>query len=156
MSCEWPGELSEAIKAMRGQPLHWTIVGSGEPWLLDELKQLPHTRVTGPVSRAEVAQFYQEADVFILPTHSDGYALTQLEAAAYGLPVIASRHCGDVVEPGVTGLLLDDVSASEIQRSVMMFVDNPDKVQRFRRSTLERKYFTSGDLGNELLALTRV
>jgi glycosyltransferase involved in cell wall biosynthesis len=36
----------------------------------------------------------------ILPTLSDGFALTQLEALAYGCPVIASQFCGEVVTPG--------------------------------------------------------
>ena len=43
-----------------------------------------------------------EADVFVLPTLSDGFALTQLEAMAHDLPVIATLACGEVVEPGVS------------------------------------------------------
>ena len=52
------------------------------------------------------ARFYREADVFLFPTLSDGFGLTQLEAQAWRLPVIASRFCGDVVQDGVNGLLL--------------------------------------------------
>jgi len=53
--------------------------------------------------RSAVAGVYAEADVFVSPTLSDGFALTQLEAMAHDLPVIAALACGEVVEPGVSG-----------------------------------------------------
>jgi len=52
--------------------------------------------------------------VFLLPTHSDGFGLTQLEAQAWRLPIIASRQCGDVAQQGVNGYLLPEVSADAI------------------------------------------
>ena len=63
-----------------------------------------------PVTRKQAAEFYRDADVFILPTLSDGFAITQLEAQAHGLPVIASKNCGKVVENGVNGIILDEPS----------------------------------------------
>jgi glycosyltransferase involved in cell wall biosynthesis len=60
----------------------------------------------GSVPRSEVAAWYDQAEVFLLPTHSDGFALTQLEAMAHGLPVIATPACGEVVIDGVNGWLV--------------------------------------------------
>ena len=57
----------------------------------------------GAMPRSAVAGVYAEADVFVSPTLSDGFALTQLEAMAHDLPVIAALACGEVVEPGVSG-----------------------------------------------------
>jgi glycosyltransferase involved in cell wall biosynthesis len=58
---------------------------------------------------------YDRADVFILPTLSDGYAITQLEALARGLPVIASRHCGSAVVHGKNGWILPDLEPATIR-----------------------------------------
>ena len=65
-----------------------------------------------------MSKFYKEADVFILPTLSDGFGLTQLEAQSWKLPVIASRHCGEVVRDGENGVVLEEVSAAGDRRGV--------------------------------------
>jgi len=57
-------------------------------------------------NHAETARLYSEADLFVLPTISDGFALTQIEAMAFGLPVIATPNCGDVVTHGLDGLIV--------------------------------------------------
>ena len=99
-------------------PVVLDLVGGGDAGLLARAAALPNCRVYGPCRRSDAGRFYREADVFILPTFSDGFALTQLEAQAAGLPVIASRHCGDVVRDGVNGLLLDTVDAQSIRAAI--------------------------------------
>jgi glycosyltransferase involved in cell wall biosynthesis len=44
--------------------------------------------------------------VFVLPTVSDGFAITQVEAMAQALPVITTPNCGEVVTPGIDGLIV--------------------------------------------------
>jgi glycosyltransferase involved in cell wall biosynthesis len=60
----------------------------------------------GPITRDRASELYQSADLFVFPTLSDGFGVTQLEAMAHGLPVIATRNCGEVVEDGVNGLVV--------------------------------------------------
>jgi glycosyltransferase involved in cell wall biosynthesis len=60
----------------------------------------------GPITRDRAAEVYRSADLFVFPTLSDGFGVTQLEAMAHGLPVIATRNCGEVVEDGVNGLVV--------------------------------------------------
>jgi glycosyltransferase involved in cell wall biosynthesis len=62
--------------------------------------------VIGRISHSEAARHFSEADVFVLPTISDGFALTQLEAMSFGLPVITTPNCGDVVTHGSDGLMI--------------------------------------------------
>jgi len=85
---------------------------------------LPNVHFAGPLRRSEVMEAYRAADVFILPTLSDGYALTQLEALSYGLPVIASRHCGPAVEDGVNGLILPDLEPETIAATIVRFAES--------------------------------
>ena len=143
-------ELMEAIQKMQGEPVHWTIVGGGESLLLERLRSLPQTTVAGPILRGEVTNYYRNADLFILPTHSDGFAITQLEALAHGLPIVASNHCGEVIQHGVNGELLDNVASAEIVRTVRGFLGEPDKLLTYSRNTLTENSFTLEDLGKRM------
>lgn len=54
------------------------------------------------------APFYAMMDVLVLPTYREGFPNVPLEAAAMGLPVLATKvvGCVDAVEDGVTGTLV--------------------------------------------------
>lgn len=119
------GEVLEAARLMAGQPVEFHLVGPGGDQLKSRLQGLPNVFDHGPVARQQVHQHFAAADLFILPTHSDGFALTQLEAQAHGLPVIASRHCGDVVRDGENGLLLPEVSGAALAAAIGRYLDDP-------------------------------
>ena len=65
--------------------------------------RVPHRRRERHPGRAARARcggtgkLYRSADLFVIPTLSDGFAITQLEAMAHGLPVIATPHCAEVI-----------------------------------------------------------
>jgi len=65
---------------------HFLIVGDGprRPAKTANLSWIP------AVLQAEMPQIYQAADAFLLPSHSEGFPLSILEALATGLPVITS------------------------------------------------------------------
>ncbi len=75
----------------------------------------------GPVSRDRAAEWYRRSDVFVLPTLSDGFALTQLEALAHGLPVITTANCGRVVEPGRTGFIVPSRDPQVLADAILKF-----------------------------------
>ncbi|WP_437191429.1 glycosyltransferase family 4 protein [Planctomicrobium sp. SH527] len=161
-------ELLDAIAQTTHLPIEWTIVGGGNSELLDRLRTVTRTQssvsiqqqekpilssvhVTGSVPRGSTSTYYQNADVFILPTHSDGYALTQLEAASWGLPIIASRFCGKVVKHGVNGLILNDVTGKSIAESVSQLCLDPQLLHLFACNQQQHESCTLTDLGYELL-----
>jgi glycosyltransferase involved in cell wall biosynthesis len=60
----------------------------------------------GQVPRAQVRAEFEQADVFVLPTLSDGFALVHLEAMACGVPVVTTPSCGSTVRDGRDGHLV--------------------------------------------------
>jgi glycosyltransferase involved in cell wall biosynthesis len=57
---------------------------------------------------SNVALYYSLADIFVLPSHSEGSPNALLEAMSAGLPVVATSVGGvpEIVQSGVTGLLV--------------------------------------------------
>ena len=53
-------------------------------------------------------KYFQEADIFILPSYNEGLPMCVLEAAAFGLPIISTPvgGIGEVIEDGVNGFLI--------------------------------------------------
>ena len=105
----------------------------------------------GQVPRGEAARLYQSADVFVLPTLSDGFAITQVEALAHGLPVIATPNCGDVVEDGRTGFLVPARDATALAAAITRFVRDPQLAAAMRPACLESAARFSVDAFGERL-----
>ncbi|MES2699604.1 MAG: glycosyltransferase family 4 protein [Pseudomonadota bacterium] len=118
-------ELLAAARLLSGRPARFDVVGPGGHTLQAQMQAMDNVTYHGAVTRQEVHARFGAADVFVLPTHSDGFALTQLEAQSHGLPVIASRYCGDAVTDGLNGLLLAEVSPSALAAAVAKYLDNP-------------------------------
>ena len=58
--------------------------------------------------RDDVDELYCALDMYVLASHREGFPRSAMEAAAAGLPVVATdiRGCRQVVEPNRTGLLV--------------------------------------------------
>lgn len=54
--------------------------------------ELPaNVHVAGPVSAAELRAYYRQSDVFLFPSHFEGFGLVILEAMACGIPVVTTE-----------------------------------------------------------------
>jgi len=106
-------ELLEAAELLQGQPVEFWIVGAASVELQAAYPN-PVIRWLGAVPRSATHSYYQQADVFLFPTHSDGFGLTQLEAQAWNLPLITSRFCGSVVTEQGNGWVLPEVTPEAI------------------------------------------
>lgn len=123
--------LFEAIRRIKPSvPIKFDFVGPVLMDIPDDIARDARVALHGSVPHADADRFYSEADVFILPTFSDGFAITQIEARAMKLPVIASRHCGDVVKDGKNGLLLDSVTPEFIVQALMRCVEDAPAMAR--------------------------
>jgi len=134
-------ELLKAAQVLARERVEFWFVGPRQLEVPPELSTQPHVKWFGAVPRTEVDRFYREADVFILPTLSDGFGLTQLEAQSWKLPVIASCFCGEVVEHDRNGLLLEEVSGEGIANVLSELLRAPERlVAMSRHSYVHENY----------------
>jgi glycosyltransferase involved in cell wall biosynthesis len=84
-------------------------------------------RCTGILSREDVAKCYQESDLFVLPSVSEGLALALLEAMSSGLPAIACKETGaeDCIVSGKNGLLVDGKNVEALVDAIRWFYEHP-------------------------------
>lgn len=99
--------LAEATNILkkRGVKCEVRVVG---PYNQETIQQPEFQGPTyiGQVPRSEVIKEFLEADIFVMPTLSDSFALVHLEAMACGVPVITTPNCGSVVRDHEEGFIV--------------------------------------------------
>jgi len=145
--------LLHAARLLRYEPIEFWLVGAVQISLPGDLQMAHNMFWFGTAERNNTGKYYRDADVFILPTYSDGFGLTQLEAQAWKLPVIASRFCGSVVHDRVNGILLDEVSGTAVASALLNLLTNPTELRAMsERSGIDNK-FSLSSLASALLNL---
>jgi len=91
------------------------VIGDGPDRALLE-SRYPRARFLGYKFGVELAQCLSSADVFVFPSRTDTFGLVMLESMACGTPVAAYPVTGpiDVVAPGVTGVLDEDLGRAAL------------------------------------------
>jgi len=98
--------LFEAASLLRNERIEFQV--AGRIGISDKAVATapPNVQMLGKVNRERALELYSQADVFVLPTISEGFAITQIEAMSFGLPVVTTPNCGDVVTSGKDGLIV--------------------------------------------------
>jgi glycosyltransferase involved in cell wall biosynthesis len=147
------GALFDAIRRLNELSIEFWIVGPIQVPVPADLRKDNRVKWFQNVPRDRVAQYYRDADVFIFPTLSDGFGLTQLEAQSWKLPVVASSNCGSVVRDGSTGFVLQDVSGPTIADVLLRLHRSPDTLQRMSSLTEVSDEFSLNSLASSLVNL---
>lgn len=133
-------------------PVEFIIVGHSE--INESLLQAGNIKYKGLATRAETDNFYREADVFLFPTLSDGFGLTQLEAMAWQVPVVASRFCAPVVKDKENGITLAENTPAALAAMLKEILGNPGILPPLSANCLSTvKEYSIQRFADELAAL---
>lgn len=100
-------------------------------------KQNWNIKFTGRLNQEELSEFYKKSHILVFPTLSEGFGQVQLEAMAYGLPVIATNKCGDVVVDGVNGKIIESCSSKQIVDAILEITTNETAYNEISKKALE-------------------
>ncbi len=118
-------------------PARIVVVGPSDPGKDDAIPEaaLDDARSAGIRflgMRRDVVALYAAMDLYVLASYREGFPRSAMEAAAMGLPVVATdiRGCRQVVDHDVTGLLVAPRDASALARAIASLVADPARRQR--------------------------
>jgi glycosyltransferase involved in cell wall biosynthesis len=143
----------EAVRQLESLPIEFWFVGSQQITIPADLADHPQVRWVGTVPRSQTQPYYQQADVFLFPTLSDGFGLTQLEAQSWRLPLITSRFCGAVVRDQVNGVILPEVTGEAIAAVLQGFVTVPQRLADLSQGSGQLHQFSIEHLSDQLRAI---
>ena len=133
---EWYKGHDSVIRAMpallaRFPDLTYHIVGDGDgrPALeaLAEWERVAGAvHFHGTVSEDELADHYEHASIFVMPSRAEGFGFVFLEAMAHGRPVIAGNRdaSSEVVQHGETGLVVDPDSSVQLTDAIVRLLSD--------------------------------
>jgi D-inositol-3-phosphate glycosyltransferase len=95
--------------------------------LVDELGLHDQVHFVPPQPHHILSTYYRAADVVIVPSRSESFGLVALEAAACGIPVVASAVGGlqSLVDHGVTGFLIQPREPGLFAEAIASVLDDP-------------------------------
>ena len=146
--------LLAAAKQLEKENIHFDIVGP-VGISADAVATAPkNVTFHGRTGRDQAANWYRQSQVFVLPTLSDGFAITQLEAMAHALPVVTTPCCGEVVSDGVDGFIIPPRAVEPLVRAFQSYLVEPDLLRRQSAAALlKTRQFTAGRLAENLRRL---
>ncbi len=85
--------------------------------------------------------FFQQADIFVLPSRYDGWGVVVNQALGAGLPIVCSDAVGaahDLVEPGVNGCIVPRGDADAITQALIQYLKEPEQLRAASLASLEK------------------
>jgi mannosyltransferase len=135
-----------------GQPLLVHVIGMQEKGeyldsIQERLENQPELPIIlhEPVSPDQLKTYYQAADFFILPSRSEGFNVSLLEASSCGLPIVATKVGGNdlVVRSHHSGKLVQAGNPEALGEAILSIHSRLDS---FNPESIRKRIVTEYDL----------
>lgn len=129
--------LIEACRILKEKSIQFRCIIVGEGPERSKLEQLicqyglnNFVELKGAVFQEEIQSYYSQADMFVLPSISEGIPVSLMEAMSKEVPVITTRITGipELVEHMKTGLLVSPKDAKQLSDAISILI-NSDKLR---------------------------
>jgi glycosyltransferase involved in cell wall biosynthesis len=139
------GEVFAAAAMLRHRSpsVRIAVIGPDDPDKADAISAAErHAATASGVrflgARDDIERLYAGMDVYVLASHREGFPRSAMEAAAMGIPVVATdiRGCRQVVDHGVTGVLVPRSDAAALADAVAELA--ADRARRARLGAAAR------------------
>jgi glycosyltransferase involved in cell wall biosynthesis len=134
-------ELLTAFKNVSKKlPAVLVIIGADEDGLLPEVNKTEGVFFCG--FSDDISAYFSAADLLCLPSHREGFGNVVIEAAACGLPTLASRIYGlsDAIVDNETGILHQVKDAKDIEFKMLSLCQNKTQLEMMSERALQRVY----------------
>jgi glycosyltransferase involved in cell wall biosynthesis len=134
----WPDLLSRHPDAVLA------VAGDGDDRLRLEARAatlglIRAVRFLGRVDDRQLAELYRSCRLFVMPSRDEGFGLVFLEAMRAAKPCIGGRGAAsEIIEHGVTGLIVDPDSRHELSAALLRLYSEPHTCEQFGAAGRER------------------
>ena len=131
-------EFAESARALAGKA-RFVWVGPPDPSKPDGLTELDGS-VLSLGERSDMVAVYSALDVFVLPSHREGFSRSAMEAAACGRPMVLSdiRGCREIGADGAELLLVPPHDPAALTAAVDRLLVDPDQRSRLGQAAAAR------------------
>ncbi len=150
----WVKGYPDALVAMRtlldqGYDLQYTIIGPNDAkeqmaFMIQALSLQDHVFLPGAMDSNQIVDTLSKADIFLLPSISEGLSNAALEAMSMELPVVSTLAGGmnEVIKDGENGLLVGLFSPEQISQRIAFLIENPTEARKLgqnaRKTVLDK------------------
>lgn len=109
---------------------------------------------TGRVDYDNLGQYFQAADVFVLPTLEDTWGVVVLEAMLLGKPILCSKWAGtsEIIADGRNGYVFDPYQPEQLAALMKQFIDDPSLIDRMGEHSKQIMSNFTPELASKTLA----
>lgn len=118
------GAVIDVVGNMAGEPDYFLRLSK----IVKDLDLQKRVIFHGHISdKAGLAQFYQQADIFVLSSLMEGFGIVLLEAMSFGLPIIATKvgAISELIKDGLNGLLVPPADPSALAKAIDLLLRSP-------------------------------
>jgi N,N'-diacetylbacillosaminyl-diphospho-undecaprenol alpha-1,3-N-acetylgalactosaminyltransferase len=160
-------EAAKILKEKFNDKLEFILVGpvdKGNPSDLGEItdKLRSSKYITYMGERSDILDIMRQSDIFVLPSYREGLPKSGIEAAAVGLPIIATDvpGCKCLVDNGINGFLIKPRDVKDLCSKIEKLIINEDlrtsmgrnsRIKAIREFDISKVVSSHIDLYNRLL-----
>lgn len=130
----------------RNRNVKFVLAGSGEieklQAIVEEKGISQYFSFPGWVKKERKEKLLQEADLFFLPSYTEGMPMSILEAMGYGLPIVATNVGGipQLVENGKNGYMVEPGKIDDFAKVILELTGNDELIYRMGKESIEKAY----------------
>jgi len=122
--------LLKALGTLRNKNIVLTLIGDGKEKenlkeLAKDLKIEEKVKFLGSIPHQKIVKYYQESDIFVLPSLNEGMSNTILEAMACKLAIIATNTGGTKELIQGNGFIVPKADTDALRNAIKQFLNNP-------------------------------
>ena len=144
-------EFGSMASALRGRAIFEACGKAAlDPKIIN--KVAPNVIQRGHLSRNAFLNVLSRADIFVLPSYSEGSATVIYEAMALGVPCVVSAECGSVITHGEDGIIVPASDETKLTEAVdLLLTDIEMRHEMGAKAKLAAQNYTRESYGTRVL-----
>jgi glycosyltransferase involved in cell wall biosynthesis len=125
------------INATNSKKIEFKIVGEGV--LSEKIPKKHNVHSLGQIPHRKIWEAYDQSKVFILPSYTEVFPMTILEAMARGLVILVSDIPGmrEIIKEGRNGYIFPPGDIEKIKEIILYLKNNPKEIERISKNNLK-------------------